>query len=112
MVAPGKGGARIVALNRAAQDAGLLAGDLLSNARSKVLKLQSCEADPTADAAALRKLALWALRYTPIAAPWDEASGGDGLFSVPSAICPWLHSASLIKRDLLCAVWDSAALAT
>ena len=78
-VAPGKGGARIVRSNRAAQEAGLVGGDLLSNARSKVLELQSRDADPAADAAAL-KLALWALRYTPIVAAWDEASGGDGLF--------------------------------
>ena len=80
LVAPGKGGARIVSLNRAARQGGLTEGELLSNARSKVLDLQSRDADPAADAAALRKLALWCLRYTPIAAPWDEASGADGLF--------------------------------
>src|SRR5207253_4150399 len=55
-------------------------GELLSNARSKVRELQPRDADPTADAAALRRLALWCLRYTPIAAPWDESSGADGLF--------------------------------
>ena len=80
LVAPGKGGARIVALNRAAQLGGLRTGDLLSNARSKVLQLHVRDADPAADAAALRKLALWALRYSPIATAWDETSGGDGLF--------------------------------
>jgi protein ImuB len=80
LVAPGKGGARIVALNRAASRDGLVTGDLLSNARSKVLYLQSLDADPAADAAALRNLALWALRYTPISAPCDEHSGADGLF--------------------------------
>ena len=80
LVAPGKGGARIVSLNRAARQGGLVEGELLSNARSKVLDLQSRDADPAADAAALRKLALWCLRYTPIVAPWDEASGADGLF--------------------------------
>lgn len=37
-------------------------------------------ADPAADDAALRRLALWATRYTPAAAPWDEKSGADGLF--------------------------------
>src|SRR5450631_3008631 len=72
LVASAKGGARVVALNRAAQRAGLAKGELLSNARSKVLDLQTRDADPAADAAALRKLALWCLRYTPIAAPWDE----------------------------------------
>ena len=80
LVAPGKGGARIVSLNRAARQGGLVEGELLSNARSKVLDLQSRDADPGADAAALRKLALWCLRYTPTAAPWDEQSGADGLF--------------------------------
>ena len=72
--------ARIAALNRAAQHAGLAEGELLSNARSKVLDLQTRDADPAADAAALRRLALWCLRYTPIVATWDEAGGADGLF--------------------------------
>ena len=55
-------------------------GELLSNARSKVLDLQSRTADPAADDAALRRLALWCLRYTPLVAPWDEENGADGLF--------------------------------
>jgi protein ImuB len=80
LVAPGQGGARVVSLNRAARESGLAAGELLSNARSKVLDLQCRDADPAADAAALRKLALWCLRYTPIAAACDETSGADGLF--------------------------------
>jgi protein ImuB len=80
LVAPGVGGARVVAFNRAAQQGGITAGEFLSNARSKVLDLQTRDADPAADAAALRKLALWCLRYAPLVAPWDEASGADGLF--------------------------------
>src|SRR5262245_3172416 len=80
LVAHGKGGARIVALNQAARQSGLIAGDLLSNARSKVLDLQVRQADPAADAFALNRLALWAMRYAPLAAPWDAASGADGLF--------------------------------
>ncbi len=80
LVAPGPGGPRIATLNRAARHGGLSVGDLVSNARSKVLDLQTREADPAADAEALRRLALWALRYSPIVAPWDEANGADGLF--------------------------------
>ena len=80
LTTPGAGGARVVALNRAAQQGGLVAGDLVSNARSKVLDLQTRDADPAADAAALAKLALWSLRYTPTAMAWDAVSGGDGLF--------------------------------
>lgn len=55
-------------------------GELLSNARSKVERLQSRDVDSAADDAALRKLALWAQRYTPIVAPWNEVNGADGLF--------------------------------
>lgn len=79
-MAPGTGGARLVALNDAAWRSGLAVGDLLSNARSKVLGLQSREADPAADDAALHRLTLWCLRYTPVVAPWDAANGADGLF--------------------------------
>src|SRR5262245_29133262 len=50
LVAAGKGGRRIVCLNKAAHENGLSLGELLSNARSKVLDLQVCDADPTADA--------------------------------------------------------------
>jgi protein ImuB len=80
LVAPGKGGARIVSLNRAARAGGLAEGELVSNARSKVLNLTCRDADPAADAAALGRLALWCLRYCPVVAPWDAASGADGLF--------------------------------
>jgi protein ImuB len=80
LVAPGPGGPRIVALNRAARQGGLGVGDLVSNARSKVLDLATHAADPAADAQTLRRLALWASRYSPVVAPWDEASGADGLF--------------------------------
>ncbi len=79
-MAPGKGGARVVTCNRAARRQGLVVGDLLSNARSKVLDLQSRNADPAADAAALNKLALWATRYAPNVAPCDRESGAEGLF--------------------------------
>ena len=48
LVAPGAGGPRIVTLNRAARQSGLRAGDLVSNARSKVLDLATREADPAA----------------------------------------------------------------
>jgi protein ImuB len=80
LVAPGQGGARLAALNKAAMRSGLVEGELLSNARSKVLDLQIRDADPAADAAALERLGLWCLRYTPLVMAWDEASGSDGLF--------------------------------
>src|ERR1700733_9769797 len=74
------GGPRIAALNEAAEAAGLAAGDLLADARAKAEFLQARDADPAADDAALRRLALWATRYTPTASPWNEDNGADGFF--------------------------------
>jgi protein ImuB len=67
-------------LNAAAETAGLAAGDLLADARAKAEFLQMRDADPAADDAALRRLALWATRYTPTASPWNEDNGADGFF--------------------------------
>jgi protein ImuB len=78
VVAPG--GPRIAALNAAAENLGLATGDLLADARAKAEFLQVRDADPAADDAALRRLALWATRYTPTASPWGEDNGADGFF--------------------------------
>ncbi len=98
LVAPGKGGARLVALNKAARACGLVRGELLSNARSKAADLQTRVADPAADAAALRKLALWCLRYTPLVTAWDDANGADGLF-LDIAGCAHLYGGEERLRD-------------
>ena len=56
-------------------------GDRLADARAKAgTYVQVRDADPDADAAALRRLALWGLRYTPLSSPWPEEIGGDGFF--------------------------------
>ena len=72
----GSGGPRIAALNEAAEAAGLSLGETLADARAKAGRLQTRAVDTAADDAALRRLALWATRYTPTASPWGE----DGLF--------------------------------
>ena len=75
------GGPRIAALNAAAEREGLLAGDQVADARAKAGgPLQVRSVDPAADQAALRRLALWATRYTPAVSAWGEANGADGLF--------------------------------
>jgi protein ImuB len=74
------GGPRIAALNAAAETVGLATGDLLADARAKAEFLQVRDADSVADDAALRRLALWATRYTPTASPWNEDNGADGFF--------------------------------
>ena len=74
------GGPRIVALNEAAGAAGLMAGEPLSDARAKTGALQVRAVDEAADGDALRRLALWATRYTPTASPWSVENGADGFF--------------------------------
>ncbi len=81
----GAGGPRIAALNEAAEAAGLAVGEPLADARAKADFLQLRAADAAADDAALRRLALWATRYTPTASPlcgdfWSEDNGADGVF--------------------------------
>jgi protein ImuB len=67
-------------LNEAAEALGLAVGEPLADARAKAGYLQVRAVDPAADDAALRRLTLWATRYTPTASPFDEASGADGFF--------------------------------
>jgi protein ImuB len=74
------GGLRIIAMNEAAQDAGIAIGDPVADARAKADNLQVRAADSGADDVALRRLALWATRYTPTASSWNEENGADGFF--------------------------------
>lgn len=74
------GGPRIAALNEAAEAVGLKAGAPLADARAQAEALQVRPVDPAADSAALRRVALWATRYTPTASPWGEENGADGFF--------------------------------
>jgi protein ImuB len=74
------GGPRIAALNEAAEAAGLALGEPLADARAKAGDLQARAVDAPADDAALRRLALWATRYTPTASPWNAENGADGFF--------------------------------
>ncbi len=74
------GGLRIAVMNEAAEDAGIVIGDPVADARAKADNLQVRAADTSADDAALRRLALWSTRYTPTASPWNEENGADGFF--------------------------------
>ena len=74
------GGPRIAAANRLAEQEGLAAGGLVADARAKVPGLQTRPLAPEADAKALHRLGLWAMRYTPSVAVYREADGADGLF--------------------------------
>jgi protein ImuB len=74
------GGLRIAAMNEAAENAGIAIGDPVADARVKADSLQVRAADSGADDAALRRLTLWATRYTPTASSWNEENGADGFF--------------------------------
>jgi protein ImuB len=74
------GGPRIAALNAAAEAAGLAVGEALADARAKAGFLQVRPIDAAADDVALRRMTLWATRYTPTASPWGEENGADGFF--------------------------------
>ena len=67
-------------MNEAAEAAGLALGEPLADARAKAGFLQVRAVDAAADDAALRRLSLWATRYTPTASPWNEENGADGFF--------------------------------
>jgi protein ImuB len=91
------GGPRVAAVNEAGAVAGVAAGDRLADARAKAGRLQVRPMDPAADRAALERLGLWASRYTPVVAPWDGASGADGLFlDVTGATHLWGGEAGLV----------------
>jgi len=74
------GGPRIAALNAVAEAAGLAFGEPMADAPAKAESLQVRAIDAAADDAALRRLTLWATRYTPTASPWNEENGADGFF--------------------------------
>jgi protein ImuB len=80
LVVASSGGPRVAALNEAAEAAGLAPGEPLADARAKAGFLQVRGVDAAADDAALRKLAVWATRYTPTASPWRQDNGADGFF--------------------------------
>ena len=78
--ADASGGPRIAALNVLAEKCGLAIGGPLADARAKAEGLQVAVHDPAADDAALRRLTLWATRYTPSVSPWGDENGADGFF--------------------------------
>ncbi|MGE0004219.1 MAG: DUF6504 family protein [Parvibaculaceae bacterium] len=75
------GGPRIAATSPAAEHFGLFSGQALSDARARAGGLlQVAALEPERDAEALRRLTLWATRYTPAASLWSPENGGDGFF--------------------------------
>ena len=81
-VAEENGHALLVAVNRAAEIAGLQPGLPLADARALVPDLRTAPADPEGERAALERLARWCDRYTPWTAvdPDSFGAGAGGLW--------------------------------
>lgn len=75
LAAEGTHGFVLSALNPAAHDARLHPGQRLTDARTICPELGVEPADPSGDGAALKRLALWAQRWSP----WTAVDGSDGL---------------------------------
>lgn len=95
LVIAGRDGRRraVLAVDHAAQVLGVRPGLALTQAQARVPDLHIAQADPAADAAALERLALWALRrYSPVVAvdPPDgfliDATGVAHLFGGEAAL--------------------------
>lgn len=98
----GSGGPRIAATNPAAEYCGLFIGQTLSDARAKaggLLQVQPLA--PKLDAEALRRLTLWATRYTPAASPWGGDNGGDGFFLDITGCAHLFGGEDALLRDLI-----------
>ncbi|WP_343234375.1 DNA polymerase Y family protein [Microvirga terrestris] len=82
----------IAAADRAAKMAGLKAGQTIAHAQALIPDLHVRDATPEEDRAALTRLALWCLRYSPIVAPdtpdgiWIDTAGADHLFGGEHAL--------------------------
>lgn len=82
-----EGGRRLItSVDEAAARMGLHPGMAASQAQAMAPGLALGEADPQGDAAALRRLAAWCLRLSPLAAPCPE----DGVW-IDSTGCDHLH---------------------
>lgn len=108
----------IVALDRLAEAAGLHAGMPAAKAQALLPGLAVLEADPEGDAAALGRLALWALRFSPVVAgdPPDgiviDTTGADPLHGGEEAMLSRLAqrfaASSLEARVAIADTWGAA----
>lgn len=109
----------ISAADTAARKLGLKVGMAASKAQAMVANLQMVDADPVADAAAVERLALWALRqYTPVVAVdgadgivmdtegADHLQGGEELLI--SGIVNGLRGKGLAARAAVADTWGAA----
>lgn len=111
IVAKGKGGKRLLALNAAARETGLRPGMLLTDACAILPTLAIAPHDPQAEGDELKRLAASCNRFSPWTAPdapdgiWIEATGLAHLFGgeqpMLRAILSYLHELGFAARAAL-----------
>lgn len=74
------GGVRLIALNRAAEEAGLSRGMMLAGAKALVPDLMVADSDHGEETSDLLALARWSMRWTPYVAPVKGLTNTYGLF--------------------------------
>lgn len=79
LIERGAKGLSLLAVNRAARAAGLRPGQAHADATAMIPHLISEPADPERDRQALRRLALWAERFSPLVAVQDTRPGDEAL---------------------------------
>ena len=108
----------VLALDAAARNAGLRVGMPASKAQVLVPGLVSVEIEPLVDAAALERLALWALRYAPIVAPDPpdgliiDTSGADHLHggeeTMLTTLVSRMEASGIAARAATADAWGTA----
>lgn len=121
LVLVGRDGSRriLTAVSRPAEQAGLRIGMALTKAHALVPDILTLPADPAADAAALERLALWALQhYAPIVSPDPpdglviDTTGADHLHGgearMLSGLVNRLGASGIFARAAIADTWGAA----
>ncbi|MEN9874148.1 MAG: hypothetical protein RL186_1045 [Pseudomonadota bacterium] len=95
------GGVRLVALNKAAQDAGLVRGMMLAGAKALVQDLKNVDSDPSQERDDLVALARWAMRWTPFVAPAKGLEDTFALFLDITGCAHLFGGEALMLADML-----------
>jgi protein ImuB len=92
----GKGGRSLIAVNQAAEAAGLCCGMAVTDAQAILPTLKTAPASPKEEANDLKKLAAWCRRYTP----WTAPFGIDTIALDVTGACHLLGGEEALLDDL------------
>ena len=90
----------ITAIDPKAAELGLTTGMAVTQAQAMIPSLRVAESDPEGDSAALRRLATWCLRLSPLAAPTASEGRPDGVW-IDATGCAHLHGGEIQMLEKL-----------